>query len=129
MNVITITGNIGKDVEKRTTANGKEVASFSVGVRNRMDKDSTTWFNCQAWGQQASYISEYGGKGRKVAVAGRMESRKYTDKDGNERLVWDLTADNIELLDRPRDEQGEVRASPGATTPPAHSDFDPFEDE
>jgi single-strand DNA-binding protein len=83
MNNITITGNLGKDPETRTTANSKEVTSFSVAVRKRTGEDSQ-WFNVVAWGQQGSYAKEYGSKGRKVAVSGRMESRKY-EKDGVSR--------------------------------------------
>lgn len=150
MNVITIVGRLTRDPEGRTTPNGKNVANFSVAVNKRLkpknpDERDADFFNVQAWGQTADYVTSYLGKGRLVSVSGRIESRRYTDKDGNQREVWEITADQVNGLDRPRDDAGggdtpatsgyDRPASRPAATParsgaaPAVDEYDPFADE
>lgn len=129
MNKIVIIGRLGKDPETRTTTTGKNVVSFSVGVTREFDKEQTDWFRVSAWGKTGEFVQNYLGKGRLVAVAGRMESRSYTDKDGNKREAWELTADSVQGLDRPKDEQGQEARQSGATTQAPASDWDPFVDE
>jgi len=103
MNQINIIGRIGKDPESRTTTSGKQVASFSVAVnrkfKNQDGEYDSDWFNVTVWGAQSEYVMNYLGKGRLVAVSGRMESRKHEDK-----TYWDLVADNVQSLDRPRED-------------------------
>ncbi len=120
MNQITIIGKLGRDPEKRTTNTGKTVASFSVAVKGN-SKDDVTWFRVSCWEKSAEYVCEYLGKGRLVAVTGRMTSRKFTGSDGNEREIWEIVAGLVQGLDRPRDE-------PNPITVPAEGEYDPFGD-
>jgi len=76
-------------------------------------KEETTWFNIVMWERLAETANSYLHKGSKVYIEGRMTSRKYTDKDGVERTVWDVTATEMELLD-PKASSGE-RGEPDAT--------------
>lgn len=121
MNNICIIGRMGKDGELRTTSTGKNVASFSVGVTRKfkVNGDSVTdWFNVTVWDKQAEFVCNYLGKGRLVSVVGRMECRKYEDKDGNKREAWDIQASDVSGLDKPKD-----GAAPAAAV---GDDFDPF---
>lgn len=133
MNVICITGNLTADPELRTTSTGKSVVSFTVAVRKAYkpkEGPDSDFMRVQAWEKQAEYIANYGGKGRKIAVSGRLESRSYTDKDGNKRESWEVVAENAEYLDKPRDEQGQGAKQSGATTQaPVDEPYSPFEDE
>jgi single-strand DNA-binding protein len=135
INRITVTGRLTRDPELRTTTTGKQVVGFGIAVEKRFkpqdpnEKDAD-FFNVTAWGQTAEFISNYGGKGRMVGVDGRLQSRKYTNKDGVEVTAVEIVAENVILLDRPKDDAG------GGPTPVAAGvsdvdadDYDPFGDE
>jgi single-strand DNA-binding protein len=68
-------------------------------------------------------------KGRLVAVDGRLEARKWTDKDGNNRETIEVVAENVNGLDRPRDGDSQAPATAAATPAPAEDEYDPFADE
>lgn len=113
MNKIIIIGNLGRDPELNYTPSGTAVTKFSVADSRRWrDKQSgeqreeTTWFNIVAWNQLAETCNQYLHKGSKVYIEGRMTSRKYTDKDGNERTAWDVSALEMQMLDPKGQSQG-----------------------
>lgn len=101
MNSIIITGRITHDIELKTSAAGTEYANFSVAVdRRRKDKDGnkqTDFFKVSVFGKTAVFCSTYMHRGDGVNVQGRMESDKYTDKDGVDRVGWTLMAENVEF--------------------------------
>lgn len=87
---ITITGNIGKDAEIRSTNSG-EVCGFSVGVRNGTSRDAETlWFRCSIWGQRGSQLVSYLIKGAKVAVTGQLKVGEYEGKPQFDINVSDI---------------------------------------
>lgn len=106
LNKIMLIGNLGRDPEMSYLQSGKAITKFTLAV-NRRSKDPATgerreetqWFNIIAWEQRAEFCNSYLHKGSKVYLEGRMTSRKYTDKDGAERTIWEVTAENVELLD------------------------------
>ena len=105
LNKIMLIGNLGRDPELSYTQSGKAVAKFSLAVsRRRRDPESgeqreeTQWFNVVAWERLAETCNNYLQKGSKVYIEGRITSRKYTDKDGVERTVWEVTATDMEML-------------------------------
>lgn len=113
MNKIMLIGNLGRDPELNYTPNGTAITKFTMAVNRRMrDRDSgerrdeTTWFNIVAWSQLAETCNQYLHKGSKVYIEGRMTSRKFTDKDGNERTAWEVTASEMEMLDPKGQGQG-----------------------
>ena len=111
LNRVTLIGRMVRDPELRTTNTGKNVVEFSIAVDKRIkpqdpNQPTADFFRCKAWNQQADFVSNYGGKGRLCAVDGRLETRKYVDKDGNNREIVEVVADNVQLLDRPRDAEG-----------------------
>ena len=99
MNRICIVGRLTKQPELRVTPNGVPVANFTVAV-NRRAKDEVDFIDCVAFKQSAEFITAYGDKGRVVSVEGRLQSRKWEDRDGNKRTSWEIAVDNVELWDK-----------------------------
>ncbi len=104
MNKIMLIGNLGKDPEMNYTPSGVAVTKFSLAV-NRITKSSTgekeketEWFNIVAWRQLAEICNNYLHKGDKVYIDGRLQQRKYTDKNGVERTAIDVIASDMEML-------------------------------
>ena len=110
MNKIMLIGNLGKDPEMNYTPSGVAVTKFSLAV-NRITKSSTgereketEWFNIVAWRQLAETCNTYLHKGSKVYIEGRLQQRKYTDRNGIERTAIDVIANDMEML-TPKSEQ------------------------
>ena len=100
MNVISITGNLGRNPELRYIPSGKAVCSVSVANTTGWgDKKNTTWFKADCWGKHAEFVNEYGMKGRKVAVTGEMVCRKVDDQ-----FYWKIENARVEFLDRKPDD-------------------------
>ena len=100
MNHIVIMGRMTRDPELRHTPNGVPVASFTLAVdRGYTAKDSgerqTDFIDVVAWRNSAEFVSKYFTKGQMTAVAGRLQIRDWTDKDGNKRRSAEVVADNI----------------------------------
>ena len=132
LNRITLCGRLTRDPELRTTSTGKDVVEFSIAVNKRIkpaEGADADFFRVKAWGQTASYVGEYIGRGRLVSVDGRLESRKYTDKDGNAREIVEIVAENVNALDRPREDAEPRQESRGKARPPQGEEYDPFADE
>lgn len=102
MNKIILIGNLTKDPEKRATANGDTVCSFTIAVNRRFaQKDGakiTDFFRVNAWRQMGESCSRYLAKGRKVAVIGELQARTYEANDGSTRISLDVSADEVEFL-------------------------------
>lgn len=128
INRVCLVGRLTRDPEMRTTTTGKNVTEFSIAVNKRMKPQDGSpdadFFRCKAWGQTAEYTANYLNKGRLVAVDGRIEQRKYTDKDGQNREIFEIVCDNVHGLDRPRDEEPTQPA-----TPKGEDEYCPFSDE
>jgi single-strand DNA-binding protein len=104
MNFMVLIGNVGRDPEIRTTTGGTQVANFSIATSEKWkDKDGdkvekTTWHNCVVWGPLVKVVEGYVEKGTKLAVAGRLEKRKWTDRDDNERENVEINVTQLEIL-------------------------------
>lgn len=117
MNQIILIGNLTADPEARNTQNGIAVTQFTVAVQRKFKNDQgrydADFIRCVAWRQTAEFLAKYGGKGRKIAVVGELQSRTY-DKDGQKHTVFEVIANNVELLDK-RDAQPEPGEAPKQT--------------
>lgn len=104
MNKITLIGNLTRDVEKRTTNNGKTVASFTIAVDRRGSKENkvTDFFRINAWNAMGENCARFLAKGSKVAVTGEMQARTYTANDGSTKMSLDVLAEEVEFLSRMR---------------------------
>lgn len=100
LNHVVIMGRMVRDPELRQLDNGTSVTSFSVAVdRNYVDKTTNErqadFLNVVAWRQTADFVCKYFQKGDMIALEGSLQSRKYTDKDGNNRTAIEIVASNI----------------------------------
>ncbi|MBM2826232.1 MAG: single-strand binding protein [Dehalococcoidia bacterium] len=112
LNRVMIMGNLGADPEMRFTANGTPVTSFRVAV-NRVRvggdgdrREETDWFSVVAWNKLAENCNQYLGKGRRVYVEGRLQTRSWEGQDGQTRYRTEIVANDVIFLDRRTDELG-----------------------
>jgi single-strand DNA-binding protein len=96
MNSITITGQLGKDSERRALGDGTPVLSFSVADSQGKDKP-TIWWNCSMFGKRADSLQQYLNKGQAVTVVGTASEREWTDKDGMKRKSMDVRVNDVAL--------------------------------
>lgn len=118
------------------TTTGKAVVEFSIAVNKKFKPTDggpdADFFRCKAWGSTAEFVSNYLSKGRLVAVDGRIETRKYTANDGSNREIIEIVADNVQSLERPRDDVAEAGHTQNQQNLGGGSDtgeYDPFADE
>lgn len=99
LNKIILMGRMTKDAELRHTQNNKAVASFTIAC-DREGKDKVTDFiDCVAWEQSAEFVSKYLGKGRNIAVEGRLQIREWTDQNSNKRRNAEVKVDRVYFAD------------------------------
>lgn len=104
LNKVMLIGNLGKDPEVRYTAAGQAVASFSIATSEKFKNRSgemeerTEWHNIVLWGRQAEIAKEYLAKGRTVFIEGRLQTRKWQDRDGKDRWSTEIVGDRMQLL-------------------------------
>ena len=101
LNKILLIGNLGKDPELTVTADGTPVTKFSLAVNRKLGsgEKETEWFTIIAWRQLAELCERYLHKGSKVYIEGRLQQRKYTDKDGKQRTSVEVIASDVKFLD------------------------------
>ena len=118
-------GNLAKDPEVRYTPAGVPIARMTVAVnRNRGKGEGTTeadFIQVVAWRKLAEICGEYLKKGRPVAFEGRLQGRSFKGKDGQDRTMYEVVADNMQMLGRKPEEKGaaaEPEARPNAEEAP-----------
>lgn len=101
MNKVILVGRFARDPELRTTNTGKSVATFSLAVDRRYKQEGqpeADFFNIVAWGKQAETICQYLGKGRQIALTGRLQSRSYEAQDGTKRYVTEVVLEEFDFI-------------------------------
>lgn len=104
VNLVILIGNLGRDAELRYTPAGAAVAKFSVATTEVWNdkagqrQERTEWHSVDLWGKTAESLAEYLVKGKQVYVQGRLQTEKWTDKDGNERKATKVRGDRVVLL-------------------------------
>jgi single-strand DNA-binding protein len=112
LNKVQIIGNLGRDPEMRYTPSGSAVTNFTVAVnrpRRGQDgnfTDETEWFRVVLWDKMAETANEFLRKGGAVYIEGRLQSRKYTDKDGVEKTSVEIVGNEMILLSGREEGQG-----------------------
>lgn len=120
LNHITVMGRLVRDPELRRTQSGTPVASFTIACdRDFSSKESndreTDFLDVVAWRSTGEFVGKYFTKGRMAVVSGRLQIRKWTDKDGNKRTAAEIVADNVYFGDsKPQGSGKPVAADPGA---------------
>ena len=108
MNKVVLVGRLTRDPELRYTGQGTAVASFSIAVNRRKQKDKpqeADFINCVAWGATGENLSKYQSKGSQIAVHGRIQTRNYENKEGKRVYVTEVVAEEIEFLGSKKDNQ------------------------
>lgn len=105
VNKAIIVGNLGKDPESRFMADGKAVCNFSIATTDSWKdknsgekKEATEWHRVSAFGKLAEICGEYLKKGSAVYVEGKIKTRKWQDKDGQDRYTTEIIADQMQML-------------------------------
>lgn len=97
LNLVVIEGRLTADPELKTTPNGVPVTSFSIAnqrnFKNAENERETDFYNVVAWRGTAEHISKHFKKGSSITIEGHLQTRKYQDKNGNNRTAFELVAD------------------------------------
>ncbi len=136
MNRLILTGRLTAEPEFKTTTSGIEVCRFCVAVdrrfKNADGKRETDFVNVVAWRQTARFVADYCHKGYMVGVDGSLQQRRWQDDDGMNRSSYEVNADSIELLGRPKGDPSpplddkDAPPAKGAETVPESDDGLPF---
>ena len=98
LNVVIMSGRLVAEPEIRTTNNGKKVSSFRIAVDAGKDANGNKkadFFDCVAWEHNAEFLGKNAHKGYLVTVEGKLQTRSYQDKNGNNRTAVEIVANNV----------------------------------
>lgn len=98
-----LTGRVTKDIELKVTPTGKSVCSFSLAVNRKFVQDGerqADFINCQLWGKSAEMLEKYGKKGMLIGVEGRLQTRNYTNQQGQTVYVTEVVAESFTFLEK-----------------------------
>lgn len=104
VNKVILVGNLGRDPEVRYLPSGDPVANVTIATSSRYKSktgemvEETEWHRVTFFGRLAEIVSQYLKKGRSIYVEGRIKTRKYTDKDGQEKYATDIIASEMQML-------------------------------
>ena len=107
MNKVILIGRVTREIELKTTANGKSVASFTLAVnrdyKNADGNYDADFINCVSFGMQAETISKYVHKGDKFGVIGKLNTRTYEKQDGSKAYVTEILVEAFEFIESKKD--------------------------
>ena len=145
VNKVIIVGNLGRDPEVRYTPDGASIANVTIATTDTWKdkatgekKEATEWHRVVFFGKLAEIVGQYLKKGRQVYVEGALRTRKWQDKEGQERYTTEIVANEMKMLGSregmsdapPREAGGGAAGSrPAAAPQPAASAFNDFEDD
>lgn len=122
LNHVSIMGRLARDPELRTTTSGKSVVSFTIATdRNRKDangQNQTDWIRMTAWEKTAEFICKYFQKGSMIAIDGRLQSKTYQDKNGNNRTDMEVVVEEVNFVGAKSDSNTDSNAQPAARQQP-----------
>lgn len=116
-NRVVLSGRLCYEPELKTTNNGKEVVNFRIAVPRIYDKDNTDFFDIVAWEKTAVFLCQYFRKGDGVEVDGQLRTRQYQAKDGTNRTVVEIYADNVSFPPGKGKQSNDINVSAVPVTP------------
>lgn len=142
VNKVILVGTLGKDPETKYLPNGGAVTSFSVATSESW-KDKATgekqerveWHRISMFGKLAEIAAQYLSKGSQVYLEGKLQTRKWADKDGQDRYTTEVVVDSMQMLDGFKTSENKAESSPKAqqntpsTADPKDRGFEDFEDD
>ena len=125
LNHIVIMGRLTRDPELRSTQSGVKVATFTVAVdRDYSGRDGgekqTDFIDCVAWRQGGEFVATYFHKGSMIVVSGRLQSRKWKDREGNNRVNWEINADSVYFGESRQDSENRSYERGNSAPPPSN---------
>ncbi len=106
LNLVQIIGNLGQDPEEKFSANGDSIANISIATSEVWNdknsgeaKSKTEWHRISAFGKLAEVMCKHLQKGSKVYISGKLETRKWTDKNGTDHYATSIRANEMQFLD------------------------------
>ena len=126
VNKVILVGRLGRDPETRYMPNGDAITNFSIATdeqwrdRNGERQTRAEWHNITLFGKLGEIASQYLRKGSQVFIEGKIQSRKYTDKDGIERMAYNIIGNEMKMLGNRNDgsDSGNNNAAPPTSNPP-----------
>lgn len=112
MNRLILSGRLTQDPEMKQTSNGTEMATFSVAVSRKRDRETTDFFKCVCFGQAAKYVTQYGAKGMSLELEGECQIHKYQDRNGNNQTAVNVVVDNLAFTSRNPNQQQSSQPAP-----------------
>lgn len=100
-NKVILIGNMTADPELKQTSSGISVCSFSIAVNRKYNKDGNNecdFIEIQTWRTQAEFVSKYFKKGKPILICGQLQTRSWTDKQGNKRYATEVVADEVSFV-------------------------------
>jgi single-strand DNA-binding protein len=104
VNKVILVGNLGRDAELRYTPGGAAVATLNLATtevwkdKEGQKKEDTQWHRVILWGKTAETLQDYLTKGKQIYVEGKLQTRKWKDKEGNDRYTTEVRGDRVVLL-------------------------------
>lgn len=136
MNSVNIIGRMVADAELRYTPKGTAVGSLRIAVdrdrKNEAGERESDFFTVSMWSGTAEFAANYLGKGRLIAISGRLQTRSWTTQDGQKRTVVEIVATQIKALDKPKEWGNEQQANDHQQQAPVmleDYEYDPFDQE
>lgn len=109
LNKVVLCGRLTADVELKQTTSGVSVCSFTLAINRRYSKEGqreADFISCQAWRQTAEFIARYFKKGSSLCIAGSIQTRSWTDQNGQKRYATEVVADEAMFVDGKNDAPG-----------------------
>lgn len=132
-NKAILIGNLTKDIELKQTPSGVSTATFTLAVnrkyKNADGSTSTDFINCVAWRKTAEFASQYFKKGKAMLVEGEIQTRSYTDNNGNKHYVTEVLANEVGFVGNKEESNQSGGYVPDAYTPEATPNFEPVSEE
>lgn len=104
-NVVVLTGRLTADPELKHTPNGVPVTAFSIAVQRRHksgEEDQVDFINIVAWRHRAEFVSKYFKKGNLIGIEGSIQTRRYQDRNDNNRTAFEVVADDVQFVESKR---------------------------
>lgn len=114
-NLAILTGRLTNDVELKVTTSGISVCNFSIAVDRAYKKGEdrqTDFLNVVCWRSTAEFVSKWFKKGSLIGIEGSIQTRKYQDKDGNNRTAFEIVANNVHFVESKKSTDVNVSADP-----------------
>lgn len=135
VNKVILIGNLGRDPEMRYLPDGAAVCNFSIATtESYKDKsgekvDKTEWHRITAYRKLGEICGQYLKKGSQIYIEGKLQTRKWTDKDGAEKYTTEIIADRMNMLGSKRDSEPEIKQPASQNNPSTGGAFDDMDDD